>query len=282
MIKQYKYLVESEKAALKKYLNKSIEELDEIYLSRVYNFGEGVLIYFHGDEIIGILNVVLEVAYGLKTVYFHKINIKESSIFKEEAIRKLIKEGRKIADKYGTEKFLIAARDESTEKLLESIGINMQYAAFSMLLEDRSEREEILELEKLTESNKDKYLSIYNDSFNDMPHGTLMTDEILEEHLRVINEFNYFFIVCYNKEEIGFMECSIEEGQGKFDIGLCKEYRGVGYGKKLLETAIAFLNSKNVEKICLTVIQKNSIAFNMYKKRGFAVEKIISKWAELR
>lgn len=35
-----------------------------------------------------------------------------------------------------------------------------------------------------------------------------------------------------------------------------KEYRGKGYGKKLLETAIQFLNEKEVEEICLTVIEK--------------------------
>lgn len=281
MIKQYRYLEESEKIALGKYLNKTIEELNGLYLSRTYDFGKGVLVYFHNNEIIGTIAVVLEVAHSLKTVYFHQININDSSIFKEEAIRELIKEGRKITEEYGAEKYLIAARDDSTEKLLKGIGIEMEYSAFNMLLKERSRKEETLELITLNKDNKEKYLEVYNKSFNDMPHGCFMNNGVLEEYLKAINEFNYFFMVCDNTKVIGFMECNIEDNIGKFDIGLCKEYRGRGYGKKLLETAIVFLNSKNVEKICLTVIEKNSIAYHMYKKRGFVVENVISKWAEL-
>lgn len=66
-----------------------------------------------------------------------------------------------------------------------------------------------------------------------------------------------------------------------FDIGLIKEYRGKGYGKKLLETAIQFLNEKQVEEICLTIIEKNNVAFEMYKKRGFKVYNKLSDWIEL-
>ena len=80
---------------------------------------------------------------------------------------------------------------------------------------------------------------------------------------------------------IGFMNSVIENDEGMFDIGLCKQYRRKGFGKRLLETAIYFLNSKNVKKISLIVIEKNKVAHEMYKKRGFYKEKTISYWIEL-
>ena len=74
------------------------------------------------------------------------------------------------------------------------------------------------------------------------------------------------------------MEFNIKDGVGEFDLGLIKAARGKGYGKQLLETAINFLNSKEVTEISLTVITKNTLAYNIYKKRGFKENKLISDW----
>lgn len=63
-----------------------------------------------------------------------------------------------------------------------------------------------------------------------------------------------------------------------FDIGLCKKYRGIGYGKLLLETAIEFLKNKKVKKISLIVIERNNVAYNLYNKRGFEKESVLSYW----
>lgn len=56
---------------------------------------------------------------------------------------------------------------------------------------------------------------------------------------------------------------------------------GRGYGKRLLETAINFLNSENVTEISLKVITKNIIAYDMYKKRGFKDSKLINEWFQI-
>lgn len=281
MIKRYSELNKKEKEKLGNFMKQSIEELDSICLSRVYDNGEGVLIYFNDNDIVGKLNVVLEVAKELNTAYFHMIVIDNDSNLSELSLRELIIEGKNISDKYGADKYYIASREEYIEVLLKNIGIEMEYSAFNMVLEDRNKKEEVLELKPLKASNKEKYLKIYNDAFSDMPHGTYLDYERLDEHLKKIDESNYSFIVCHNKKELGFMECTIENNEGKFDIGLCKEYRQKGFGKRLLETAVDFLNKKNVERIALTVIEKNSVAFNMYKKRGFIIENTISKWAQL-
>lgn len=67
----------------------------------------------------------------------------------------------------------------------------------------------------------------------------------------------------------------------EFDLGLIKSARGKGYGKLLLETAISFLNSKKVKEISLIVITKNTLAYDMYKKRGFKESELVSYWFQL-
>ena len=47
-----------------------------------------------------------------------------------------------------------------------------------------------------------------------------------------------------------------------------------------METAIKFLVDKNVDKIGI-VIEKNKVAYELYKKRGFIKENTIIEWIEL-
>ena len=150
-----------------------------------------------------------------------------------------------------------------------------------MNLVDRSIKEKTLNLERLTQENSRKYKEVFNDSFSDMPHGTWLDDEKLNKYLNCEEENEYYFMVKDDDKIIGFMNSVIENDEGMFDIGLCKQYRSKGFGKRLLETAIYFLNSKNVEKISLIVIEKNKVAHEMYKKRGFYKENTISYWIEL-
>ena len=152
---------------------------------------------------------------------------------------------------------------------------------FKVKIYDIEKREEVLELEQLTKENSEKYLITFNDSFSDMPHGTWLDNDGLTEFLNSNSDNKYYFMVKEKEKIIGFMNCEIENNEGLFDIGLCKEYRGRGLGKRLLETAINFLNNRNVEKISLIVIEKNIIAHEMYKKRGFLKENTISYWFEL-
>ena len=115
-----------------------------------------------------------------------------------------------------------------------------------------------------------------------MPHGTFCYLSDIEEYINKANDKNYFFMVKKDNDIIGFMNPEIREEKGIFDIGLCKKYRGKGYGKKLLETAIDFLSKKEVESIELIVIEKNTVAYNMYKKRGFKEKSVLSYWIEVK
>ena len=79
---------------------------------------------------------------------------------------------------------------------------------------------------------------------------------------------NPYYLVTDKGILIGCINIQIESNVGIFDIGLCKEYRGAGYGKRLLETAIDILNKAKVDDITLVVIEK-LYSFKYVFKKGF-------------
>lgn len=64
---------------------------------------------------------------------------------------------------------------------------------------------------------------------------------------------------------------------GSLGIGILAPYRGLGIGKKLLQTAIQKAEQKGLTRIELTVREKNKSAIALYKKFGFEIEGIHKK-----
>lgn len=285
--KKYTKMNNFEKELAFKFINKnnkdiiSIDKLDDMFYGKIYDNGNGVIFYLNDQEVLGKVAVVLECINPLKTSFIHGIELKEELKNNIDILMSLIDKGKNVAIEYGAKNIKLGIRDEKILITLKKIGINTDYCAIKMSLSDRKIKEKVLSLEKLTKENSNEYKKVFNDSFSDMPHGTWLDDEKLNEYLNCEEENKYYFMVKEGNKIIGFMNSEIDNYEGIFDIGLCKKYRHKGYGKRLLETAIYFLNSKNVEKISLIVIEKNKIAHEMYKKRGFVKENTISYWIEL-
>lgn len=257
----------------------SLSEIEKELKGKICNYGEGVLFYFHKDKIVGKLSVILEVVDKLKTIYINKVICQKDN---KEILNKLIHSSLELANKYKANKVLLGIRDKDLLNLAQEIGLERSYSSFNMILNNREKENDVLDKIKLSKKNIKEYVDVYNKSFMDMPHGTYIEIEEAEGYLSNKNDNEDYFIVLDKGESIGFLNTSIEGNKGFFDIGLIKEYRGKGYGKKLLETAIQYLNEKEVEEICLTVIEKNNIAYEMYKKRGFKVYNKLSDWIEIR
>lgn len=286
MIKEFSNLNGYEIREVQLYLNnlekndKSIPQIKDEFNTKVYNFGEGILFYFKDNKVVGSVRVILEALKHLGVVYIHFLTVVNNVENKVDIVSELLKFAINLVECKGDSKILLGVSNEKILKLLNELGYIPSYNAYKMKLENRKTTSEPLELINLSEKNKEEYRNVFNKSFSDMPHGSYYEMEDIEEYLNNNSENRYYLVTDKNKL-IGFMNIEIENKVGSFDIGLCNEFRGVGYGKRLLETAIYTLNGVNVDKITLTVIEKNSIALNMYLKRGFVIENILSHWIEI-
>lgn len=289
-IKSYTDLNENEKNNLYKFMKEidkdvnSESKLNEIFKSKIYDYGKGAIFFIKDEQFIAKACVVLEVAKELKSSYIHKIHIEEIIENKSFILEELIKEAIDLSKLYGADNIRLGLSQELISEA-KKIGIEVEYRSLEMSLEDTDKRYELLDLKELSNDNKEKYVEIYSDSFRFMPHGTitdietvnkLITDKDISK-----NKNEYYYIVSSENDDIGFMEIYIDGNKGQFDIGLCEKYRKQGYGNRLLETAIQFLKTKGIENISLILIEQNKIAYNMYKKRGFKEVKTIGWWSSL-
>lgn len=75
---------------------------------------------------------------------------------------------------------------------------------------------------------------------------------------------------------IGFLDLKIDEREpnhGEINtIGLLPEFRGMGFGKLLLEEAICQLSERGVMKFSLSVSANNENALHLYQQFGFVVQ----------
>lgn len=287
MIKEFRDLNEDEIREVQLYLNSldkkdiSIPQIKEEFNAKIYNFGEGILFYFKDNKVVGSVKVILEAIKHLSAAYIYSLNVANNVENEVNIVSELLSAAFNLGECKECSKLLLGVRDDKILKLLNEFGYIPSYNSYKMKLNNRKTTSEPLELINLSEENKEEYLNVFNNSFSDMPHGCYYEMEDIENYLNDNSENRYYLVRDKNKS-IGFMNIEIENKVGSFDIGLCKEFRGVGYGKRLLETAIYALNRVNVDKVTLTVIEKNSVALNMYLKRGFIIDNVINHWIEIR
>ena len=68
---------------------------------------------------------------------------------------------------------------------------------------------------------------------------------------------------------------------GVLGMGLLREYRGKGFGRKLAERAINDARAKGIERIELEVFASNTRAISLYERLGFAHEGVKRKARKL-
>lgn len=86
-----------------------------------------------------------------------------------------------------------------------------------------------------------------------------------------------FVAVSDSGEVVGW--CDITRGDresiahtGSLGMGLLKEHRGRGLGRKLVEAALAAAKAQGVERVELEVFASNAAAVTLYRKMGFREE----------
>jgi ribosomal protein S18 acetylase RimI-like enzyme len=88
----------------------------------------------------------------------------------------------------------------------------------------------------------------------------------------------HFIAVCSGRIigwcDISALDRPVFNHIGSLGMGIIASYRGLGIGKKLLQTAIQKAQQKGLTRIELTVREKNKRAIALYKKFGFEIEGI--------
>lgn len=282
MIKSYKECNEYEQTLLQQY--KKVASLDELQKQlnlKMYGYGEGVLIYFKEGKVEGTIKIVLECLTYLKTVYIHYLEIGTEVPNKEEVAKKLIDAAICLGESRQADHILFGVRENEILTIVKHLGFEPSYHAYKMELTNRELLDKPLDLIALSDTNKTEYLSVFNQSFSDMPHGCYYEMEEIEEYLRDESQ-NEYYMVCDENQVIGFLNIEVVDEIGSMDLGLCPEYRGHGYGKRLLETAINRMNQLSLKHVTLTVIEKNERAMRMYEKRGFQINYVIGNWIVIK
>lgn len=290
-VKSYISLNSEEKVKAREFIKEKRslkdDEIEKYLNSKMYNSGEGLLFLFENEEIQGSLGVILEFLPEKRTGLLHN-PLAET----KEQLDLLIKKSFKIIDKESSiDDLYLGIRDdlhsvvegEEIKWMVSELGYEIDYSVYKMKLKDRDIKLKTLDRELLSEENLEEYMNVYKKSFLDMPHGNYKTFDEVRDFLNEMNEERCGYIIRENGQAIGCLEIEVKEDhKGFFDIGLIKEARGKGYGKRILETAIETLNEKNAKEVCLIVIGNNKIALNMYNKRGFEIYEKISDWYKIK
>lgn len=288
MIKNYLQLSKFEVEKLVEFINRNaenkllLEDIDKKLKSKKYDFGKGVILKINGEDVEGKALIILTECSIKGIAYVVKLDINEVVENKKIVASEKIEKVKIISKKYGAQEIFLGTNYDKIITILNSLNLNKQYSAIKMTLDDRKIRCSSLNLVSLLQDNKKEYLKIYNNAFNEVTNGDTLTDDKINEYIKKADENNCCYIAELNNEGIGFLQFNIKNGVGEFDLGLIKAARGKGYGKQLLETAINFLNSKKIAEISLIVITKNTLAYDMYKKRGFKETGLVSDWFTLK
>jgi ribosomal protein S18 acetylase RimI-like enzyme len=275
-------LNQTELSALHDFINRNetqkitLEQLHKRFENKYYDFGKGLLVMLDNENVVA-KSQLLYHDFN-RTAYIRNIDIIEKHSTPKTAIGELITHGINTARAYGALNIYIGVREERIKSIIDELNYTRSYQTLVMMLPDRALKQTPLQLIKLEENNKYEYINIYNEAFSDAPNGGIISVQDVDAYLHDASAGKYYFIVQAENQNIGMLEIDMEDIEDIFTIGLKREWRSKGYGKRLLETAIDFLNQKEVEEICLMVISRNKRAYEMYLKRGFVVKKVYTDW----
>ena len=104
---------------------------------------------------------------------------------------------------------------------------------------------------------------------------------LLEISKEISNKLANYIVLKDNDKVIAFAGAWIIAGEGQItNVAVHPNYRGKGYGNKVMKALIDHLNSKECYDITLEVRESNKIAQNLYESLGFKNEGIRKNFYE--
>lgn len=123
---------------------------------------------------------------------------------------------------------------------------------------------------EITHSNINYF---YNFLQNDFPttfryFNNKTAEQVLRNHYKTI-------LYLYNDIPVGYAHIDYDNINNKYWFGLCviSKYQNMGIGTKLIKEIINYLNNSTIDILYLTVDKSNIVAYNMYLKHGFKIQR---------
>lgn len=134
-----------------------------------------------------------------------------------------------------------------------------------------SEIESTLELRNYIESDYEEYKRVYEDCFFKMRTALeLKPVRCCGRAENLLRKSEKIFILEEQNHLIGSVAIYDNEID---DLVVAKEYQCKGYGRKLLQFAVSYMQKKGISPIRLHVADWNQNAVKMYLNNGFEITK---------
>lgn len=141
---------------------------------------------------------------------------------------------------------------------------------------------------------EEKYFPSFHNALSEVAKERIYIEMLEPPPLQKVTEFQKSLMVkngpvyyaVDNGKVVGWCDIFPSENprfshRGSLGMGLLKDYRGKGLGKKLLEKTIAHAKKFGLEKVELSVYTSNIHAIKLYKNLGFQEEGLIKKYRKL-
>lgn len=90
---------------------------------------------------------------------------------------------------------------------------------------------------------------------------------------RYTDSIDTTYVAWLKDRIVGKVRLEVLEGEGGiFGLGVLPEFRGLGYGKALLENSVAELKTQGAERVFLQVLTENENALGLYLNTGFKID----------
>lgn len=149
----------------------------------------------------------------------------------------------------------------------------------------KSSQNQVIQIKQINNSDIDELVNLNktifaNEIVYDRPYIALLANAkkgyILKEHYNLISSGESGESIISSEKSVGYILYNLVMYHSKYEftivsLGILKEYRGKGYGKKLLQYVVDLFPEKN---IALNVRATNITAQNLYKSVGFQLVNI--------
>lgn len=251
-----------EKAAYKKY-----KLGNSAFLSNDINFSRSIPCFFMGyvgERLAAFLTLFMPTKQEAEIVAFTHPDFWEKGCFGQ-----LFDEAAVTLLKYGIKEVLFAVEPKSknAQAVLKTLGCtDPEHSEYRMVVTslDKAPDYSGVHFFEVDNSNKELFRAAIAAVYPDDKDMDNFYDAVVSSDTR----HGY---ILYTDRPIGIFNIGTEQGASLYGVGISPEFRGRGYGKKLMGYAMREGLSLS-DKLTLDVDSDNPVAYALYLKCGFKTE----------